>query len=106
MVFVAFLRAINLGRVNKVPMAALRVALTDAGFEDVTTHLQSGNVILGSGKRSPAAVGTAIEQLVRAEFGVESVVVVTGPPPSSRRSSGATRSLGKVRRRRSSTWPF
>jgi uncharacterized protein (DUF1697 family) len=75
-VFVAFLRAVNLGRVNKVPMAALRVALTDAGFEDVTTHLQSGNVVLGSGKRSSAAVGAAIEQLVRAEFGVDTAVMV------------------------------
>ena len=52
----AFLRAINLGRVNRVPMGDLRVALTDAGFAEVTTHLQSGNVVLGSSKRSPAAV--------------------------------------------------
>ena len=52
MVFVAFLRAINLGRVNRVPMADLRRGLTDAGFSHVTTHLQSGNVVLKSAKRS------------------------------------------------------
>jgi uncharacterized protein (DUF1697 family) len=75
-VFVAFLRAINLGRVNRVPMAGLRDALTDAGFTDVTTHLQSGNVILGSAKRSPTAVATAVEDLVDAEFGVDTVVMV------------------------------
>jgi len=34
-IFVAFLRAINLGRVNRVPMGDLRVSLTDAGFTDV-----------------------------------------------------------------------
>jgi uncharacterized protein (DUF1697 family) len=60
-VFVAFLRAINLGRVNRVPMAGLRVALSDFGFRDVTTHLQSGNVVLATPKRSPTAVAAAVE---------------------------------------------
>ena len=67
----AFLRAINLGRVNRVPMGDLRVALTDAGFTEVTTHLQSGNVVFGSTKRSPTAVASAVERLVSAEFGVD-----------------------------------
>jgi uncharacterized protein (DUF1697 family) len=75
-IFVALLRAINLGRVNRVPMGALRVALTDAGFTDVVTHLQSGNVVLGSTKRSPAAVATAMERLVETEFGVDTDVLV------------------------------
>ena len=76
MIFVALLRAINLGRVNRVPMGDLRVALTDAGFTDVVTHLQSGNVILGSTKRSPAGVANAVERLVETEFGVDTDVVV------------------------------
>jgi uncharacterized protein (DUF1697 family) len=75
-IFVAFLRAINLGRVNRVPMGDLRVALTDAGFTDVATHLQSGNVVLGSTKRSPSAVATAVQQLVSAEFAVDIDVMV------------------------------
>jgi uncharacterized protein (DUF1697 family) len=75
-IFVAFLRAINLGRVNRVPMGDLRVALNDAGFTDVVTHLQSGNVVLGSAKRSSTAVATAVERLVEAEFGVDTDVIV------------------------------
>ena len=75
-IFVALLRAINLGRVNRVPMPDLRVALEDAGFSNVTTHLQSGNVVLASTKRSPAAVATRIEELVRAEFAVDTDVLV------------------------------
>src|SRR5215211_9366876 len=75
-IFVALLRAINLGRVNRVPMGDLRVALTDAGFTEVVTHLQSGNVVLGSTKRSPTAVATAVERLVSAEFGVDIDVIV------------------------------
>ena len=76
MIFLALLRAINLGRVNRVPMGGFRAALTDAGFTDVVTHLQSGNVVLGSTKRSPAAVATAVERLVETEFGVDTDVVV------------------------------
>jgi uncharacterized protein (DUF1697 family) len=75
-IFVVLLRAINLVRVNRVPMGDLRVALADAGFTDVVTHLQSGNVVLGSTKRSPAAVAAAVEGLVEAEFGVDTDVVV------------------------------
>jgi uncharacterized protein (DUF1697 family) len=74
-IYVAFLRAVNLGRVNRVPMGDLRDALADVGFTDVATHLQSGNVILGSTKRSPTAVATAVERLVSAEFGVDIDVV-------------------------------
>jgi uncharacterized protein (DUF1697 family) len=75
-VFVAFLRAINLGRVNRVPMAELRATLTDAGFGDVATHLQSGNVVLRSARRSPTAVEKRIEELVGAQFGVDADVMV------------------------------
>ena len=76
MVFVSLLRAINLGRVNRVPMAELRAALTNAGFVDVATHLQSGNVVLRTTKRSPTAVADQIEGLVAAEFGVNADVMV------------------------------
>jgi uncharacterized protein (DUF1697 family) len=75
-VFVTFLRAINLGKVNRVPMGGLRAALTGAGFSEVRTHLQSGNVLLASTKRSPTAVERAVEELVEHEFGVETSVMV------------------------------
>jgi uncharacterized protein (DUF1697 family) len=74
--YVAFLRAVNLGKVNRVPMGELRAALDDAGFTDVRTHLQSGNVVLASTKRSAGAVERAVEQLVDREFGVKTDVMV------------------------------
>ena len=46
--YVAFLRGINLGGKRRVAMAELRAVLADAGYEDVLTHLQSGNVVLTS----------------------------------------------------------
>ncbi|HEY8217601.1 MAG TPA: DUF1697 domain-containing protein [Acidimicrobiia bacterium] len=74
--YVAFLRAINLGKVNRVPMGDLRAALGEAGFADVRTHLQSGNVVLDTAKRSPSAIERTIEALLRDEFGVSTGVMV------------------------------
>lgn len=56
-------------------MPKLRAALGDAGFEDVATYLQSGNVVLSSGD-SAAKVARAVERLVEQEFGLEIPVVV------------------------------
>lgn len=78
--WVALLRAVNLGARNKVPMPRLRTALTDAGFTDVRTYVNSGNVVLSSPLRSPAAVGKAVHDLIAAEFGVDTPVMMrTGP---------------------------
>ena len=42
---VALLRGINVGGRNKVPMADLRELMTSLGLTDVTTYIQSGNVV-------------------------------------------------------------
>jgi uncharacterized protein (DUF1697 family) len=56
-------------------MAELRSALEGAGFEDVATYVQSGNVVLSSGD-SAAKVARAVERLIKKEFGLEIPVVV------------------------------
>jgi uncharacterized protein (DUF1697 family) len=72
-------RAINLGSVNKVAMPQLRKALTAAGFDDVRTYVQSGNVVLGSRLRSADKVGRAVRAVLKEEFGVDSPVLVRTP---------------------------
>jgi uncharacterized protein (DUF1697 family) len=58
---VALLRGINVGGHKKVPMAQLREVLEGAGFADVKTYVQSGNVVLTAPpRRSPAKVGREI----------------------------------------------
>jgi len=54
-----------------------------AGFEDVQTHLQSGNVLLSS-KTKPEQTARKCEQLIRAEFGLEIDVVVRTPADLAR----------------------
>ncbi len=60
---IVLLRAINLGARNRVAMPELRELLEDAGFEDVRTYVQSGNVVLSSGL-TPDRVARRCEQAI------------------------------------------
>ncbi|MEZ4224807.1 MAG: DUF1697 domain-containing protein [Polyangiaceae bacterium] len=44
-VYAALLRAVNVGGTGKLPMADLRALCERAGFEQVATYIQSGNVV-------------------------------------------------------------
>jgi uncharacterized protein (DUF1697 family) len=72
---VALLRGINLAGRRRVAMADLRALLEDLGYEDVRTHLQSGNAVLSTGDR-PTAVAEAIGAGMADRFGMEVRVVV------------------------------
>ena len=72
---IVLLRGINLGPRNRIAMPALREALEDAGFEDVRTHLQSGNVVLTS-SAAPEGVARKTEKVIEERFGLEIPVVV------------------------------
>ena len=48
-VFVALLRAVNVGGTGKLPMTDLKTLCEDAGCTDVRTYIASGNVVLRSG---------------------------------------------------------
>ena len=73
--YIAFLRGINLGPKRRVSMAKLRETLEEAGYEDVRTLLQSGNVVLtGNGKA--AQVERDLAGTLRETFGFDIAVVV------------------------------
>ena len=76
--FLAFLRAVNVGK-RSYPMAELREALTSAGFEDVETHIQTGNVRFRTSLRSRAKVVAMLEQTMLADRGFEVPVVLMTP---------------------------
>jgi uncharacterized protein (DUF1697 family) len=76
--FIAFLRAVNVGK-RKYPMAELRDALTKAGFEQVETHIQTGNVLFRTRLRSRAKVIAALEKAMLEDRGFEVPVVLMTP---------------------------
>jgi uncharacterized protein (DUF1697 family) len=69
------LRGINIGGRRRVPMAELRTLLADAGYEDVRTYVQSGNIVLGSAAK-PAAVQRRLQTLISERFGFDVPVIV------------------------------
>jgi uncharacterized protein (DUF1697 family) len=75
--YVALLRGINVGGKNPVPMPALKACFEDAGFEDVGTYIQSGNVVFTGPSSSQAAMTERIERAIRRAFAhYEASVVV------------------------------
>jgi uncharacterized protein (DUF1697 family) len=56
-------------------MPDLRAALAEAGFADVRTYVQSGNVVLTS-RASPVKVGAQAEALIADRFGLDVDVIV------------------------------
>jgi uncharacterized protein (DUF1697 family) len=71
---IVLLRGINLGSRNRIAMPALRTALEDAGFDDVRTYLQSGNVVLSSSAKA-AGVAGKVERVIAKDFDLEIAVV-------------------------------
>lgn len=72
---IALLRGINLGVRRRVSMVELRAVLTDAGYRDVRTHLQSGNLVLES-EQLPAQIGSQLEQRIRESLDLDVDVIV------------------------------
>ena len=71
---VALLRGVNVGGHRRLPMADLRAALEEAGYEDVRTLLQSGNVVLRSDRKADA-VGSGVARVIADGFGHDVHVV-------------------------------
>jgi uncharacterized protein (DUF1697 family) len=67
-VYVALLRAVNVGGTGKLPMARLVTMCRDAGFERVQTYIASGNVVFSS-RHSEARVKTELETRLEAFAG-------------------------------------
>ena len=72
----ALLRGINVSGHNMIKMEALKTLLEKAGFQNVQTYIQSGNVFVDSDEAHGASVGFKIKQEIFKELGFEVPVVV------------------------------
>lgn len=63
--YVALLRGINVGGNKKVPMGDLKKAFEDAGFTDIVTILNTGNVVFSAAKK---AVEKDVQTLLEENF--------------------------------------
>jgi len=84
--YVALLRGINVGGRNIISMADLRTVFNEAGYGDVRTYIQSGNVVFTTGaprdgleqaleSMLAGALGRPVTVVVRSKQQVRNVVV-------------------------------
>jgi uncharacterized protein (DUF1697 family) len=75
-VYVALLRGINVGGNNLIRMPALKACFEAQGFRDVSTYIQSGNVLFTAGRWDPDTQTARIETALSRTFAYRSRVVV------------------------------
>ena len=72
--YLVLFRGINVGGKNKLPMAQLKALLTDLGFADVSTYIQSGNAILKSDLKADA-IAMKIEKALPEHFKLDTTLI-------------------------------
>src|ERR1700733_1844242 len=65
---VALLRGINVGGNNKLPMKELCALFFSAGCADVSSYIQSGNVIFAAPANTVAALTRTVEAAIEKQF--------------------------------------
>lgn len=74
--YIAFLRGINVGGKNLISMKTLCEVLSEAGFENVRSYIQSGNVFFSSSNANQAGLAAQIKQSIQKKFTLAVEVVV------------------------------
>jgi uncharacterized protein (DUF1697 family) len=74
--YVALLRGINVGGNNIIKMVDLKASFEAAGFSDVATYIQSGNVLFTAKSSRKSTVSKAIEAALSKAFDYSQPVVL------------------------------
>ncbi len=69
--YIALLRGINVSGKNKIAMSELKEGFAELGLEEVSTHLNSGNVIFSSAADDVNILSEKIESMIKDRFGLE-----------------------------------
>jgi uncharacterized protein (DUF1697 family) len=93
--YVALLRGINVGGSNLIGMLALKTCFEAQGFRDVSTYIQSGNVLFAAAPTKTPALSTKIEKALSKTFGYEARVVLRSGEQMQAIVDGAPPAFGK-----------
>ncbi|MGH9097129.1 MAG: DUF1697 domain-containing protein [Acidimicrobiales bacterium] len=74
--FALLLRGINVGGNKRVAMADLRQLLSELGFTEVATLLQSGNAVFSFRRTKPEVLARRIQSAIREQLGLEVSCIV------------------------------
>ena len=73
---VALLRGINVGGKNMISMASLKASFERMGFKEVSTYINSGNIIFKTKRSDHRQLERNIEEMMSREYKLERKVVV------------------------------
>jgi uncharacterized protein (DUF1697 family) len=75
-IYISLLRAINMGNKNRIKMDILKKMYEDMDFQNVRTHLQSGNIIFETKNTAENILENLISAKIRETFGFNIIVIV------------------------------
>lgn len=74
--YISILRGINVGGNRKILMADLKAMYEDLGFTNVSTYIQSGNVIFNTSNTNPRKLEDKIKNSIADKFGFDVPVII------------------------------
>ena len=92
--YVVLLRGINVGGNNIIKMADLKACLEAAGFENVATYIQSGNVLLESPESDAAKLTDVLQKELSKTFKYDSRLVIRSHKQMKEIVAGAPKHFG------------
>ena len=75
-VFVALLRGVNVGGNNMISMRSLKESFETIGFKQVTTYINSGNIVFKTKEADARKLEIKIEQMLSKDYQLDSKVVL------------------------------
>ncbi len=78
-IMISMLRGINVSGQKKVPMNELKALYEELKFKNVTTYIQSGNVVFSSDASDEKVLSKKIEEKIIKHFGFEVPVIIRTP---------------------------
>ena len=75
MKYIVLLRGVNISGKNKVSMSELKSEVESIGYKDVSTYLNSGNLILNTDKDRSVII-SEIKSLLSSKFNIDTQVVI------------------------------
>lgn len=74
--YIALLRGINVSGKNSIKMDVLRLSLEKLYFQQVTTYIQSGNIVFKTENENTQEIELQIAQQIKMDFGYDIPVLV------------------------------
>ena len=92
--YVALLRGINVGGNNIISMASLRTCFEESGFANVSTYIQSGNVLFETSEGRAAEHVRAVEEALSETYKADISVVLRSREQMERIVADAPKGFG------------